>query len=256
MPRTRAHLDNAPLIQTELNIYWGDESSSALVRPYELKSLLADSERDAEYEWLIPMELLDGVGDGQDIYRSSYVFGQSSYSWTLGRGALRLTCDETYQTWDAFHSEATRICEGLSALLEAQDANVASMTLQYVDVFRPVHFGGKTAHEFLRDDLGFALRVPSKLSYLGDAEPVNNCMYSISREISDSLAVYMSIGESPMFGNADSVVSKLSALRRDIKGSESKTAILNDIHEIADNMFFSLINPVISRFEGPQEEEQ
>jgi uncharacterized protein (TIGR04255 family) len=231
-------------------MYWGDEGSSVLVRPSELKSLLSDSGQAAEYEWLIPMELLDGIGDGQDIYRSSYSVGQSRYSWTLGRGNLRLKCDETYQTWDAFRVEAIRICEGLTALLEAQNTDVASMTLQYVDVFRSVHFGGKTAHDFLQRDLGFALQIPAGLSYLREVESANNCTYTISREIQDNFAVHLNIGESPAFVDADSVVSEISALRRGIQGGESKTAILEDLHQVTDNLFFSLVDPVSSRFES------
>lgn len=256
MVQVHDRLGKAPLIRTELNFIWGESGNRALVQPRELRGLLASGEVGAEYEWLTSMDSIDRSGEFDNLYRATYSKGESLYTWTLAHGLLTVASDDTYQTWSEFQSEALEKVEGLSPLLAAQDTHITSITLQYVDVFSSDIIGGRSAGDFLRSDLGLSLTVPERLQYLSGASDKTGFGFQTAVEIRDDLFLMFNIGESEPFGAADSVLSTIEVLRVGIDSpndSRGILAILGELHHIADNTFFELIEPISDRFSDARE---
>ncbi|PLS29957.1 hypothetical protein Uis1B_2225 [Bifidobacterium margollesii] len=242
----RSHLDNAPLIRTELRLLWGDEKNTAVISHLALKELLSKGIHDVEYERTV---LSDDPESDSDSYRASYSINDSRYSWLLLHGELRLISDDTYQTWSGFRSESMRIVRALNDMMQAQSDHIRLTVLRYVDRFRPDHFAGGTARSFLREDLGLPIAAPRRIGVFRDPDEVG-CFYDFSRRIRTDLAVDLNIGEADLFGSGQSVICDVSVYRHDIDASADLASVLDEIHGVADSVFFDLIEPIQDRFRG------
>ena len=252
------HLDNAPLIETECKFEWSSRSSSAAIKPDDLREAI---DRDSDYchpifEWLIPKNLMDSANDDDFLFRVTYKRNDTVYILTLAKCVAKIQCDSSYETWAEFRSQALNYQKILRHIVP-DDLVLNNIALRYVNAYTEDLLQNKTPTEFLREDLHVDINLPNSVHNI--LRKGNDKKFFIKNlvELPNSRRVQLSIGEARVFQQEDDMSKTINAAVCDIiamkynfsEFSESSNLIdtLDDLHGIQHSLFAALAMPVQAR---------
>ncbi len=259
--------DHAPLIEIVAEIKWvpGDFFTSAsspggsiglldLVKCEEFfrRALIAlNGIGFTSSERLIPQGF--PVGVQQPVYRHRTDGGAKVLQ--VGIGLISANALPPYQSWSQFEQS---LGPGLSTTIEVAKSFgdmqfFNSVTLRYIDAFRPEHTGGLESAKFMRDVLKIHPGLPPAITkYVNPMEPVHATMQARVSTL-DGLLLTVGVGEGLASGIPALLFETGLASQKPVQADGvTVLALLRQQHDILHEMFFELIRPIFEQL-GPRD---
>lgn len=183
----------------------------------------------------------------QPIYRYKMAVEQSPVLYQAGAGLFSAHGIPPYRSWDEFVPFVER---GIVALLESRDAKekdtqFATVTLRYIDAFRPELTQGKSGPAFMRDVLGIAVVLPEFLTGFGKSGSAPQYTLQFTLPIADDTALTISLAEGQVLGAGAIIMdTSVSCTRGILPQATEIMKVLNAAHELVHQMFVNLTAPI------------
>ena len=183
----------------------------------------------------------------QPIYRYKNAAEQSPVLYQAGAGLFSAHGIPPYHSWEEF---VPFVEKGVAALLESRDskekeAQFATVSLRYIDAFRPDLTQGKSGPAFIGDVLGIRVMLPDFLTKFGRSGLAPQYTLQFSLPIADDTALTMSLAEGQVLGTAAIIMDTAVSCTRGIFPQLAEVMdVLNSAHEVIHDIFIKLTAPI------------
>ncbi|MFT8355830.1 MAG: TIGR04255 family protein [Bifidobacterium aquikefiri] len=250
---TASIVKNAPLIKSQCVLRWNKVEADSALDPHEFKTTFAkfhvEGITDLDSEWMIPRRMVERVPHNRPFYHLFYSFKEIGVDVALAHNEVRISSDNSYQTWVDFRDEIDLVVNVLSAVLGKGDHHIDLIRLQYVDAFRRDILRGKSPADFVEDDLGITITLPHRLSITTGQFTTLSTFIDYLAEIDESTDFKLSIGEAKIDPDENVAICDTTVIRKQRCSFDSISGILNLMHDVSHDFFIRLIQPISNRFE-------
>lgn len=183
----------------------------------------------------------------QPIYRYKKASEQSPVQYQAGAGLFSAHGIPPYRSWEEFVPFVER---GIAALLESRDSKeketqFATVSLRYIDAFRPDLTQGKSGPAFMADVLGIRVVLPDFLTKFGKSGSAPEYTLQFSLPISDDTALNMSLAEGQVLGGRAIIMDTSVSCTRGIFPELAEVMkVLGLAHEVVHEIFVKLTAPI------------
>jgi len=167
--------------------------------------------------------------------------------YQVGVGLFTANAVPPYESWEKF---SPIVSKGIKALLESRpegerESDFLSVSLRYIDAFKPQHTGGKDLTDFLEGVFGFKIEIPNVIAGYIPQGMKSKPMLQLQVPLAGGLIMNLGIGEGyTPDGQAIMMDTNVSSSVAVDANLPSVMAVLNSAHEVIRSTFTELIKPI------------